>query len=314
MKKRQIKKTNSSPRKATGKAVGAGVPIDGPTPEQAARVVYNRGAVRDEAGRLLAMAYRREPLFETMAKKGTIAPDELQALRYYRSVFDRSERSATKSCLNIGQGGMRGPADDIANATSSMIDAKRRLRICEAVLGPNLHTLRAIALEDRSISEVAIERFGSRQQNWIIVDEPVLQAGRPLIVDGVAKTRPVHHEKIVPKSGRHRAVIAAEFRAGIEQLSKRLRNLVNMKDAAELWIEVHDDGRAELATGICAPAIKFRWWGSGNDVAEVFKRARDGYSSCGTFLTYDAALKSVQRANESIGWRLQQLEPEELAA
>lgn len=288
--------------------------IEGPTPEQAARFQYQRGEVRNEAGQRLGTAYRRRPLFETMAATAKIAPDEAAALRYYRGAFDRCERSATKSCLNITMGGgMRGMPAELANATASMVEAKSRLRRCESVLGVNLATMRAVALEDRSFSDVAIERFGARRQSWILVDEPVLQNGRRVVVDGKPQTRPVHREKIVPRSGRHREIVRAEFQAGLRALTDHVRAMTNMGGADELWVDLDGDGRATIVRGLCAPLGRYRWWGSRDNVSEVLYRIRTSREGL-TFTTAAAARAAVDDANEAGGRRLTCLEPEELAA
>lgn len=288
--------------------------IDEPTPEQAARVQYQRGEVRNEAGQRIGVAYRRKPLFETMTDSGRLAPDEAAALRYYRGAFDRCERSPTKSCLNITMGGGgRGLPAELANATQSTIEAKRRLRLCEAILGVNLATMRAVALEDRSFSDVAIERYGARRQNWIVVDEPVLRYGRPVVVDGKPQTRAAHREKIVPRSGRHREVIRAEFQAGVRALTDHVRALTNMGGSDELWVDLLEDGRASVVRGVCAPLQRYRWWGSRDHVAEVLYRVRQGREDL-TFATSGAARAAVDAANDAAGLRLACLDAEELAA
>lgn len=55
-----------------------------PTREQMGRVEFTHAPVRNELGRTIGFAYRRNPLFETMAKTMSIAPPELEALRVYR--------------------------------------------------------------------------------------------------------------------------------------------------------------------------------------------------------------------------------------
>lgn len=302
--------------------------IERPTPEQERRVEFERRSVRSEMGQTIGVAYRRRPLFETMADKGgTIAPNELEALRYYRTSFDRAERSATKSCLNFGVGG-RSAFSDIANVSASMIDAKRRIAICESVLGPYLPTMRAVVLEDRPFTDIAIERFGGRPQSWIIIDEPVLKDGKPVIIkeilmeDGKASivrelgplTRPVHREKIVPRSGRHRAIVADEFRAGLKLLAAHLIRMTNMGGAHELWVEVNPDGSAQLVHGACAPARRYRWWGSKNEIAETKQQARKLHSADGVFTNAAEARDAVDQVNEARGCRLHHLDPEELAA
>lgn len=74
-----------------------------------------------------------------------------------------------KSCLNVEYGGGGFSAVPVALFNSpSIVSAKRNVRLCEASLGAALATMRAIALADRSFSELAIERYvsllGRRQE------------------------------------------------------------------------------------------------------------------------------------------------------
>ncbi len=270
--------------------------IERPTPEQERRVEFERRSIRSEMGQTIGVAYRRRPLFETMADKGgTIAPNELEALRYYRTSFDRAERSATKSCLNFGVGG-RSAFSDIANVSASMIDAKRRIAICESVLGPYLYTMRAVVLEDRSFSDIAIERFGGRDQDWI--------------VDGQSRT------KIVPRSGRHREIVRQEFLGGMRRLQLRLARATNMLSVLELWIEP-EDGTARIMVGHAAPQCRYRLWGSSDMVADVRDRIQRTHGAEMAFLTAEAARAALDAANDDPDGRrsrLVQLDAEELAA
>lgn len=270
--------------------------IERPTPEQERRVEFERRSVRSEMGQTIGVAYRRRPLFETMADQGgTIAPNELEALRYYRTSFDRAERSATKSCLNFGVGG-RSAFSDIANVSASMIDAKRRIAVCESVLGPYLPTMRAVVLEDRSFTDIAIERFGSRDQDWI--------------VDGQSRT------KIVPRSGRHREIVRQEFLAGMRRLQLRLARATNMLSVLELWVEP-EEGTARIMVGHAAPQCRYRLWGSSDLVAEVRDRIQRDHGVDMGFATPEAARCALDAANDASdrgGGRLVELDPEELAA
>ena len=177
--------------------------IVGPTPEQMKRANYDLCDIVDvEPGKTavtIGKAYRREPYFEELARRdGTgIGADDLRCLRYYRNRFEASQRSPVKSVLNRDQGGGSGEGPMLAALISS--DDFKFLE--RGVLGATVHTLRAVALEDKSYAQVAMERWGSREQQWIVKGE--------------------HKTKLVPKSGRHAEAIRDEFLNALAKLTDR---------------------------------------------------------------------------------------------
>jgi len=178
-----------------------------PTPEQIDS--FELGPVRTERGQVLGQAYRRQPHFESLAKREMgearkegraplIGEPELRALRFYRAAFEGADRSETKCALDIRPRSSAGSSD--RGVSSAVIQAKRDLEICEADIGPILGVFRSVALHDRTYQQVAMERFGSRDADWF--DDKL----------GAFTTRPV------PRSTRHTAVIRAEFLQGLAQL------------------------------------------------------------------------------------------------
>lgn len=316
MKKRHIRGLRAilPPLKAKGKANE--IAMDQPTAEQAGRVEYVRQQVRDEMGKQVGFAYRRRPLFETMAagKANAITVDELAALRFYRTAFDRCDQSATKSCLNVGAGGARGSGQDLISATPAILEAKRKLRLCEEAMGGQvLTTMRAVVLDDRSFSEIAIARFGGRNQDWIIVDEPVLRNGKPVTENGKLVTKTVHRERIAPRSGRHRQAVSDEFRVGLRALTDRVRSLVSRPGIEELWIEPAGKG-ASIRRGVCAPNGLYRRWGSSIHIDGVLAAMRGVHGETLSFASASAAQGALEAADIAAGSHLAQLASEELAA
>jgi len=309
-------KTRSTLQQAAPKNVPAS-PIEQPTEEQRRRVVYNRRDVRSEMGHPLGVAYHREPVFETMAKRpGAITADELSALRFYRAAFDRQERSPTKSCLDFnanGGGGSRDPASSVMNATPSIVEARRKVRLCEAALGKALSVMRAVALHDMSFSEIAIERYGHRPQNWIDVNVPVLIDGRQPIVDGKPLMKAEHREKIVPRSGRHRELVRQEFIAGLRLLVDRVRDLSSVQGIEEIWIEPRKDC-AIVHRGVCAPNGLYRLWGGSGQVDHVLAELRTLHGESLTFKTAEdaRAVLEIAAGFDKLRANLHRLEPEEL--
>lgn len=177
--------------------------IVGPTPEQKHRANYAMQDIVDvEPGKVavsIGKAYRREPYFEELAKReGTgLSDDDLRCLRYYRNRYEACQRSPVKSVLNRDDAGA-GVGDGPMLAALMSSDEYRFL---ERDVGAIVHTLRAVALEDKSYAQVAIDRWGSREQHWII--------------NGQSKT------KIVPKSGKHAGFVRDEFLQAVTRLTTR---------------------------------------------------------------------------------------------
>lgn len=174
--------------------------IVGPTGEQMAHAQYGLQDIVDTVpgGKSITIgkAYRREPYFEELARREAtgISADDLRCLRYYRNRFEASQRSPIRSVLNRDAGGGKGEGPMLA-ALMSASDH----RFLEVGIGALVHTLRAVALEDKSYAQVAMARWGSREQQWI--------------VKGEFKT------KIVPKSGKHPGIIRDEFLQALARLT-----------------------------------------------------------------------------------------------
>lgn len=283
-----------------------------PTPEMKARVEYEYGSVKTEMGMKIGAAYRRRPLYLTMAKKADrFTFDQLSALNLYRTVFDRCERSPFASCLAAQQGGGRGvgPASFI-HASPAVVEAKRKLALLERGLGLTLQTMRDVVLHDKSFSAIAMERYGCRARSWIKVDEPVLRDGKPAMLDGKPLMRAAHREDVVPRSGRDRERVAEEFNRGVKLLTAAADRLAGA-DIDEIWVHPRDDGTAIIHRASIAPTGLFRMWGPSQLVRNVIDAllARNGDKL--VYATPSAARDALVEADNG---RLHRLDPEELAA
>lgn len=173
--------------------------IVGPTPEQQQRANYEIGDVVDivpgKTAVTIGKAYRREPYFEELARREAtgISADDLRCLRFYRNRYEACQRSPVRSVLNRDPGG-NGEGPMLAALISSS-----DYRWLEGNVGALVATLRAVALEDKSYAQVAMERWGSREQLWIVKGE--------------------HKTKIVPKSGKHPSAIRGEFLEALSRLT-----------------------------------------------------------------------------------------------
>lgn len=295
---------------AKGLLDGSGAAL--PTPEMLARVEYEYGPVKTEMGVQTGSAYRRRPLYLTLAKKSDrFTFDQLAAMGLYRTVFDRSERSPFASCLAAQQGGGRGvgPASFI-HASPAVVEAKRKLALLERGLGNTLGTMRAVLLHDKSFSAIAMERYGSRTRSWIKVDEPVMKNGKPVKVDGKPLMRAVHREDLAPRSGRHRELVAQEFNAGLDLLTTAAARLAGA-DIDEIWVHPREDGTAIIHRASIAPTGLFRMWGPAQLVRAVIDTLLEKNADKLVYATPEAARDALIVADDG---RLHRLDPEELAA
>lgn len=307
----------SNRTKTKAKAAKRALPTAGrevaeqPTPEMLARVEFEFGPVRTEMNIQIGSAYRRLPLYLTMAKKSDrFTWEELNAMRLYRSVFDRCERSPMGCALSTDVGGRGLAPNSFIHASPGVVEAKRKLALLERGLGKALPVLRAVILEDKSFSVIAMERFGCRARSWIIVDEPVMREGRAVRVDGKAVTRAVHREDIVPRSGRDRARVAKEFYDGLKLLALAAER-ISEAGVHEVWVHAREDGTAIIHRAALAPNGTFRMWGHPGVVESVLNRLLERNDDRLTFPSPQAARDALMEAADG---SLSQLEPDELAA
>jgi hypothetical protein len=282
-----------------------------PTPEMLKRVEYQFGPVKTEMNIQIGSAYHRRPHYLTLAKRLDVDFDQLAAMQAYRSIFDRCERSPYSSCLAAaqGSGGGRalGPASFL-HATPAVVEAKRKLALIERGLGAVLGTMREVVLQDRSFSEIAMERYGCRRRSWIIVDEPLIRDGRQVMLNGVPQTHTVTREEIVPRSGRDRERIAAEFRQGLKLLTTAAQRLSGV-DMDEMWVHPRDDGTAVIHRATTAPNGLFRVWGRSSVVDQVVDDLIERFGDELAFASPEEARNALIEVHDG---RLHQLEAEEL--
>lgn len=282
-----------------------------PTPELLGRVEFEFSPVKTEMNIQIGSAYRRRPLYLTMAKKqGRFTLDQLSALDTYRTVFDRCERSPFSSCL-ASEGGGRGmgPASFI-HASPAILEAKRKLSLLERRLGVYLATMRAVVLDDQSFSAIAMSRYGCRTRSWILVNDPIMKAGKQVAIEGRPQFRAAHREDIVPRSGRDREKIAHEFQEGLKLLTLAVQRLGG-GDIDELWVHARDDGTAIIHRASCAPNETFRLWGPVAQVARVIDALLEKNADKLVYVSPEAARNALVEADDG---RLHCLDPEELAA
>lgn len=121
----------------------------GPTIEQTAHATYI------SAG----MAHKRVPIIDQMLKRDQITHREHTALAHYRDQACLAESSPIKSCLDrsIRAGNGNGPS---AAVISALLETAR----IERELGSLLDIARAVAVEDKSLSQWCIDKYGGRER------------------------------------------------------------------------------------------------------------------------------------------------------
>lgn len=127
------------------------LPLDiiGPTPEQAQHYDYERAA----------LAYRRIATIDTLLSRGTLSQRQYDGLRRYRDVGVKCDRSeimdSTARLLHVA-----GTSND-DGPSASYVRALQDLGWLERELGQLVDIARAIAIEDRTLSEWAMREGGS---------------------------------------------------------------------------------------------------------------------------------------------------------
>lgn len=131
----------------------------GPTAEQRARGVYDLEDTYESATggkvRKIGKAYRRRPMIDTLADQGLFSDAEHKALRHYRHHADMVDKSPLKDSLNKQIGGGRGDG-----RSHQILVASRIVTDCERAVGSLVDILRAVVVDDVSLSQWAISKAG----------------------------------------------------------------------------------------------------------------------------------------------------------
>lgn len=136
----------------------------GPTPEQMARSTFIEGDVVDRApgGRQITIgkAYRRRRMLDILHDQGVLSDEQAKALKQYQVWADTADRSLLWDSLAKGlpsSGSGDGP-------TLAVLNARRMRDDCERAAGQLVDILRAVIVDDMSLSQWAMERHGSIEE------------------------------------------------------------------------------------------------------------------------------------------------------
>lgn len=103
--------------------------------------------------------YRRVPVIDTLLTRGQINDSEYRALAHYRDQTALAERSPLKSCLDQ-RAGSKSDCELSAAVVSAILTTAR----IERDLGSLAPIARAVAVDDKSLSQWCVDRFGGRER------------------------------------------------------------------------------------------------------------------------------------------------------
>jgi hypothetical protein len=134
--------------------------VMGPTPEQMRGAEYVLEDVTDKgrggASIKIGKAYRRKSMLVTLAEQGYFNDEELKALSMYRHCALRADRSPLRDSLLRHM-----PTGSSDGVTIGILNAIRMTDDCERAAGSLRDILRAVIVDDVSLSQWAASKGGS---------------------------------------------------------------------------------------------------------------------------------------------------------
>lgn len=141
-----------------------------PTPEQQAHSTYvvERESVAGVVGK---EHYRKVRQLEALHASGVINDEQFKSLKHYRHHADVSDRSLTRDSLRSwlprGSGG-DGPGQEVLHAIRVTADI-------ENAAGCLVDILRAVVVDDQSLSQWAMKKFGAFEECYSVRGKTVCQ-------------------------------------------------------------------------------------------------------------------------------------------
>lgn len=134
-----------------------------PTPEQMRSGRFDIEDTHDKlpGGKQITIgkAYRRRPMIDTLADQGLFSEREFKALSFYRHCATIADKSPVKDSLDRQRYGGTGNGPTAAYLTACEV-----VRDCERAAGSLADILRAVAVDDISISDWAMKQAGAVEQ------------------------------------------------------------------------------------------------------------------------------------------------------
>ena len=159
--------TRAKPSKPPAPKMVSSNPND-PTPEQFARGTFEQGGNLAVGKERDGLAYRRVPVIDTMRRTGQLTDSEHASLAYYRNQAIRAEDDvAVEGTLApskiMGGGGSSQQAGYIPASliwTPAIMETAR----IERDMGALWNIARAVAVDDVSLSQWCVSKFGGRER------------------------------------------------------------------------------------------------------------------------------------------------------
>lgn len=129
-----------------------------PTPEQSTAAEYRLEPIT-ERGQVIGTAYRRRAMIDILHERGVIDEPHYKALKHYRHHADIADKSPIRDSLTNWMpkaAGGTGPGIELLNAIRVRDDCER------AAMGL-VDILRAVVVDDMSLSQWAMHRHGARE-------------------------------------------------------------------------------------------------------------------------------------------------------
>lgn len=135
----------------------------GPTPEQMRKASYVEGDVVDRApgGRQITIgkAYRKRRMLDILHDQAVLSDEQAKALKQYQVWADTADRSPLRDSLAKGL-----PSRSADGPTIAVLNAKRLRDECERAAGSLVDILRAVILNDMSLSQWVMEKHGAQEE------------------------------------------------------------------------------------------------------------------------------------------------------
>lgn len=150
-------------RRATKLKTQAKVDAIAPAPEVASAFALSDIIDKGPNGVSITIgkAYRRVPMIDTLHAQGLFSEDEYKALKHYRHHADIADRSPLKdsiaNLMRISSGSGNGPTVTLLNAVRVQDDIER-------AVGSLVDILRAVVVDDMSLSQWCISRGHSSEK------------------------------------------------------------------------------------------------------------------------------------------------------
>lgn len=140
-----------------------------PTPAQMARATYESETEIDARGRGSTKRVKRVRQLEAMYAAGSLSDPHYRSLKHYRHHAETADKSPIKDSLDKSLGG-GGDGMSATVAHANIVAGQ-----LERAAGALCDILRAVAVDDKSISQWAMEKYGAIEERYHTRGRTVVQ-------------------------------------------------------------------------------------------------------------------------------------------